>query len=102
MVALLVGDNRHFQLGRNGCGGGRRIYVGNDFVGGEARLVHHDGVVLVASRVHMIVKQRLPHESETTNEAFVRFLITVYKSVRVSVVPAIERFATNLQRVNKF
>lgn len=45
----------------------------------------------------MRVEQRLPHEAHAAHQAFVRLLVAVYESVRVPVVSAVKRFATDLR-----
>lgn len=43
----------------------------------------------------MVVELRFPHEAHTTDEALVRLLVTMDKSVRIPVISAIEGLSTN-------
>lgn len=45
--------------------------------------------------LHVLVQQRLPHETSTTHQTLVRFLVRMDKSVCVAVITAVESLATD-------
>ena len=51
-------------------------------VGGQPRLVHHDGVVQMALRLHVGVEERFAHEAHAAVQAFVRLFVAVDESGR--------------------
>lgn len=59
------------------------------------RLVDHDSIVEMTPLLHVRVELGFPHESRSTGDALVWFLIAVYEPMGIPVVPTVEGFAAN-------